>query len=50
MVMSKETMRTYDYELPLKAFQLFDVSRRYRVPYSRGILHFASNQCNVQYE
>ena len=42
-VMSKETRMTYNYELLLKAFQLFVVSRRYRVPYSWGILKFGSN-------
>jgi hypothetical protein len=50
MVMSKETVLTYGYELALNAFQLFGVSRRYRVPYSKGILRFGSKQCNVQYE
>jgi hypothetical protein len=43
MVMSTETMLTYGYELPLNAFQLFGVSRRYRVPYSSGTLKFGSN-------
>jgi hypothetical protein len=48
--MSKETMLTFGRELPLNAYQLFAVSRHYRVRYSIVILKLASNYCNVQYK
>jgi len=33
MAMSKETILTQGYELPLGAFQLFGVSRRHKIPW-----------------
>jgi len=43
MVISKETILTQGYEIPLNAFRLFGVSRRNRVPYNWSILRFGSN-------
>jgi hypothetical protein len=43
MVMSRKMILTQSYKLPLNAFNLFSISGRYRVPYSRGILKFGSN-------
>jgi len=45
MVKSKETILTLGYKLLLNAFQLFDISRLDRVPYSWSILKFGSNWC-----
>jgi len=33
---------TQGYQLPLKAFQLFGISRLYRMPYGWGILKFGN--------
>jgi len=43
MVMSKERTLTQGRELPLKAFQIFGFSRRYRFPKNLDLLWFGYN-------
>jgi len=43
MIISKETILTQGYQLPLNGLQLFGVSTRYIIPYTWGVLEFGSN-------